>query len=394
MGCRSNSKAVNEPWRQTLLADTGTQVQCLRFFDTPDGTPCLSWVEVGAQETPRLLFTIWEPQTGRFADPVPVPMEAKVAIHEEGMPKLVFKGEGTIMVLYETSTASKEHRFGIRDLRFRISEDGGKSWSKPRSMGSKRRPSDSQSFASITRLADGEVGVVWLDTDPQPRIPGSRPVYFARSAGRDSFSSPLRVDHAACPCCRTAILPLPNGQVLLAYRDLDSNSHRDISLVWLSEEGTPLVRQAGISMDEWKVDGCPHLGPSLARGDTTVFLTWYTGASPSGLYIAEICPTRGQIQKRRLSSQAKFASPSVHPDGTPWVVFSEPYKMDNASYSRIQLSQVNGQENLRTEISSPRAQATHPVLYIGGKAKTYRLAAWIEEGKVVVRELPESLDPN
>lgn len=128
-----------------------------------------------------------------------------------------------------------EHRLGIRDLRYILSDDGGRSWTDPQSIGNKIREDDSRSFGFIQRMADGEVGICWLDTDPQ--IEGGRPLYFARTQGDNRFSPPVKIQSRVCPCCRTALTISAQGEIQLAFRDLDPDSHRDISLAWSQDGG-------------------------------------------------------------------------------------------------------------------------------------------------------------
>jgi hypothetical protein len=96
---------------------------------------------------------------------------------------------------------------------------------------------------------------------------------------------------------------------VLLFRDILPGGVRDHSLARLAEAGVE-VRRA--SVDEWKIEACPHHGPALAvDAGGTYHLAWFTaGSRAQGLLYAN---TRDQ--GRTFSTPFSFGSAerSSHP---------------------------------------------------------------------------------
>ena len=83
------------------------------------------------------------------------------------------------------------------------------------------------------------------------------------------------IDERVCDCCCTALVALPDGELLAAYRDRDGQEVRDIALARRSPGGQWTA--LGVPFpDGWTIDGCPVNGPALAASGSRVALAWYT----------------------------------------------------------------------------------------------------------------------
>src|SRR5690606_12959008 len=143
-----------------------------------------------------------------------------------------------------------------------------------------------------------------------------------------------------------------DGQIQIAYRDLDSFSHRDISLAWSTDGGYHSEKSPRISGDKWMIDGCPHNAPSLCAGKANTYMTWFTGAKEPGLYFARINQDKETEGKIALTSKGRFAHISVSETGDPLVILEENYQVEGQSYHRILLGQIHDDTMITQEVSS------------------------------------------
>src|SRR5690606_36291115 len=153
----------------------------------------VSWVEIDSANKKYFYFARWDHHDKAFSSPKPIPMAENASIHEEGMPKIAFKSDGTMIALYETNIPIENCRFGLSDIQYVVSSDRGVTWTAPQSVRSQDAQKVSASFANILRLDDGEAGVSWLDSDPANGH-GGRPVMFARTDGTASFSEAVTIE--------------------------------------------------------------------------------------------------------------------------------------------------------------------------------------------------------
>ena len=67
---------------------------------------------------------------------------------------------------------------------------------------------------------------------------------------------------------------------VVAYRDLDANEVRDISVVRKTQQGWTKPR--AVHEDGWKIAGCPVNGPQLDARGRDVVAGWFTAAGDKG----------------------------------------------------------------------------------------------------------------
>jgi hypothetical protein len=89
-------------------------------------------------------------------------------------------------------------------------------------------------------------------------------VYYAVSDdGGASWKGDFKVADHSCECCRIALAADTDGQPVAFWRHVFDGSERDHAWARLTPDGKPgPIRRA--TFDAWKVDACPHQGPSLA----------------------------------------------------------------------------------------------------------------------------------
>ena len=218
---------------------------------------------------------------------VSAPGEAVVTAGEN-RPALHVSADGGVVVVYSTP----QDRFGSR-LRLSASADGGRHFSAPVTVNGGRLGAG-HAYAVPGLGPDGRAFVAWLDTGDG----GADTAGGAKPRGSSLFFSEIDpvsggtptntlLARPTCECCRLSLAVDTDGRPVVAGRFLFSGA-RDIGLVKAGPGGG--LRRA--TDDDWRIDACPHQGPSLSidRGAQTpgrYHLSWFTaGARRQGLFYA------------------------------------------------------------------------------------------------------------
>lgn len=367
-----------------LLSDPRNEASCVFLTQDEKNNPLVSWAETDSAGNKQFYFANWDAASRKFAAGIGIPIEPNTSIHEEGMPKITVKEDGTMVAIYETSVPSEKSRFGLSDIQYIMSFDKGKTWTPHRSIQSGNAQPGSRSFSSILRLDDGEIGVSWLDTDPDNTHIG-RPVMFAKTEGKEGFGNAVLIEPFACQCCRTALSSDGQGNVQVVFRDLLSGSVRDISVSSSGDNGRTFSKAVPFSNDHWVIDGCPHNGPSVVSKNEKTYVTWFTGSEQNGVFYAALDKDNNMLLKRQLSPDGRFVQLCLMPDGTRIAAYNASYHQGDSVYYKIIVTRIEGEEFFEKEISLPRVHASHPVLQAEGQQHV--IVGWTENNKVYYRRV-------
>ncbi|MBO9638679.1 MAG: exo-alpha-sialidase [Siphonobacter aquaeclarae] len=265
---------------------------------TPKGTVALSWTEKDDRNIVHYYWAESKDQGRTFG-------EKKQIFESPGMsgsrlmrPKLLFKKDGTWATVFAlrgdvpaaaASTGGHEHHHGGEapkapsgrpsDLQivFSLSKDQGKTWSVPAPVHADRTPKVVRGFFDATVLANGEIGVAYLrDIDGRPH---ERDLRFVTSSG-DTFGSETVLDPFVCDCCNISLLVDDKGILNLYYRENQENI-RDIAKMTSSDNGKTFSKPQILFADNWKINGCPHSGPTSAAGPGGNVISWFSGTAES-----------------------------------------------------------------------------------------------------------------
>lgn len=207
-----------------------------------------------------------------------------IAARGEARPHIAFGSQGEIYISY-TSTVARPH---IGDIRFVRSVDGGQTFSAPVTVHADRTFTV-HSFESMAVDPEGRIYIAWIDgrdaeqaKKRQERYAGSA-VYYAVSSDRGAtFKGDYKVADHSCECCRIGLALGPQGRPVAFWRHVFAPNIRDHALAELSPAGEvpPPIRA---SFDDWRIDACPHHGPSLAYApDGTRHQVWFNGKEGDG----------------------------------------------------------------------------------------------------------------
>lgn len=265
-----------------------------RFSTDRSGNPMVSWAERESDERVSFYFAFSTDEAShglQFGPKIKVKAPAALSTHAEGMPKLAQKTDGTLLALFEVPRPVPASRFA-GDLLYVTSSDEGQTWTEPKPVHRDTRPGTSHSFADLTRLPNGEIGIVWLD-EKRPRQEG-RPVMFVQTKPGGGFTDEVTADENACQCCRTNVFVDAQKRIHLTYRDMlpgkpGEIGARDISHVVSNDAGRTFSPPAVVLADDWRVNACPHAGPSVAMVGNDLFASWFSGKEDAvGLRLAKL----------------------------------------------------------------------------------------------------------
>jgi hypothetical protein len=157
------------------------------------------------------------------------------------------------------------------DLRIAWSTDGT-SWSAP--VAPNRDKTISQhGFGSLFPLAGGGTGLVWLDGRATHGDEGDMQL---RAAIFDKSHKPLSdtvIDSRVCECCPTSVALTADGPIA-AFRNRSAGEIRDIYVTRLAAGRWTMP--IPVHRDNFKIEGCPVNGPSIAARGRDVVVAWFT----------------------------------------------------------------------------------------------------------------------
>jgi hypothetical protein len=230
-----------------------------------------------------------------------------VAAEGENRPKLAFGPKGEIYVTWTSPTSAKF----TGDIRFARSLDGGRTWSAPTVVHHDRQVITHR-FESLIVDPKGRLWVAWVDKrDLKIAEEAGRPyrgaaIYYAYSDDRGAtWSADTKLADSSCECCRIALAVDQQGRVAAMWRHVFEPNERDHAFAFLGAS-KPTVERA--TVDRWRIDACPHHGPSLAFGaDGTRHAVWFSQVDGQGAAFYGQLAQNGPKAVRKLPAGATHA---------------------------------------------------------------------------------------
>ncbi|MEX0772071.1 MAG: sialidase family protein, partial [Balneolales bacterium] len=306
----------------------------------------------------------------------------------ESMAKMVFKPNGDIVAVYEVDTKSEINPYS-GEIRYVYSTDNGVSWSNPSPVHQDTSSHKGRGFFDVELLANGEVGVAWLDaTYPD----GGRPLHFAQTTPENQFENEIMVENLACECCRVALESDAFGNIHLVFRNIDKIAEyehiRDFAYSVSRDDGLTFSTPVIVSDDGWEFVGCPHTGAGFAVAGKNLHMAWYTMGGGSGLYYTSSSNSGQTFSERELISEhGRTPQVAVSNNGRVGMVWRESSGSNiqhsdhdghnqSASKSTIMLQIRDGHTSKNTYLlSDGNSEVSFPVIHNNGD--NY-LIAWTE----------------
>jgi hypothetical protein len=341
------------------------------------GNPVLSWVE-GEKGSEHLFYAVFNQKKGSFNQVIKILPSKGLSPHHESMPKVAFKGDGTVVALYSKKKPTPENRFAGA-IYYVESSDKGANWTSPKYLHNGDTTAGiGRSFFDIASLPDGEVGAIWLDG--RNKLENGSSLFFAKTTSKKGFAKDIEIGKNTCQCCRTDIYLQSDKSINIAYRNIFNDSIRDMAHIRSEDLGKTFSKPKRISADDWIIYGCPHTGPTMTEMNDKLHFFWFTMGGDEGIY-----HTAKDNQTKRFAKRDLFSPHARHPqtttlsDGTLALVWDENFKTEKSYTNRIGLFlQKSGKEE-KKYITSNQVSADHPVIM--GLENDKILVAWVQKEK-------------
>ena len=199
------------------------------------------------------------------------------------MPKIALAPGGAVFVAWTRSGA----RPYTGDIRFARALDGGLTFSDPVVVNDDGLTTGHR-FETLSVNVAGDVFLVWIDkrdletaTAAGSTYAGAALYYAWSTDGGATFTSNAKIKDHVCECCRIAVAIEDTGWPVLVWRDVLDGIRDHRILRFLDRDRVSAL--ARVAVDNWRIDACPHHGPSLAiDSEGTYHTVWATGVSPRG----------------------------------------------------------------------------------------------------------------
>lgn len=262
----------------------------------PDGGLYLSWIEPAGEKSHRLMLAR-RVAGGEWDAPRQVAQGRNWFVNWADFPS-VAAHEGALFAHWLERGGAGGYDYGVRVA---VSRDGGATWSAPVTPHRDRTPGE-HGFVSMVPRGDGRLALVWLD-GRNAEAGGMRLMASSVDPGA-ALGPEVVLDDRVCDCCQTAAARTDAG-IVVAYRDRSPNEIRDISVV--RETASGWTQPATVGADNWRINGCPVNGPSLAAKGRQVALAWFAAPGDESRVQVAFSPDGG----------ATFGSPVRVDDGKP-----------------------------------------------------------------------------
>ena len=249
----------------------------------PDGTLWLAWDAGGFVSVAR------STDFGHTFSPAVLVNALPLALDwgPDARPAIALDRQGRIAVAF---AVFKDKEFNGQVF-YTHSEDGGQTFARPAPI---TADAESQRFQVVAFDPDGSLFAAWLDKRNRAparmrgeKYPGAALAFTWSTDHGATLSDTRLAQDNTCECCRIGVAFAGPGRPIVLFRNIFDGSIRDHAITTFVNPTTPgpIYR---VSVDDWRIEACPHHGSSLAvapNGDYHV--TWFTsGSARKGLFYA------------------------------------------------------------------------------------------------------------
>jgi len=265
----------------------------------------LSWLETDNDE-PALKFA--ERTATGWTPPVKVASGEDWFITEADTPSVLRLSNGTLVADWMQSSSDE---FEASNLRLSYSKDDGKTWSKtflPHHDGTITQ----HAFATLFELANGNLGVVWLDgrLTVKDREHGPMTLRYGAYNAQWAQVSDRGIDVKVCDCCTTSVAMTADGPIAV-YRNRTDDEIRDIYVTRYENGGWTAGKT--VHDDGWSIHACPVNGPSISANGRNVAVAWFVAKNDQGQAFAAFSNDAGRTwgQQIRLDDAASLGKVEI-----------------------------------------------------------------------------------
>lgn len=274
----SSSPAANEALIiQPSQSPTDGDSREPELNSTQDGRIILSWVE--KIDAKRYALRTSMRDANGWSEARTVAQGEDWFVNWADFPSVIALQDGSLAAHWLVKSGTSTYAYNVHIAR---SKDGGQTWTKPLVPHLDNTQTE-HGFVSLIPLGDTRLGVVWLDgrnmknmkEEEGEHTPSSETMTLRYAAidADGKLADEAQLDERVCECCQTSAALTSDG-VMAVYRDRSETEVRDIYSV-RQKHGTWGTPQP-VHMDNWKINGCPVNGPSIATDGQRVAVAWFT----------------------------------------------------------------------------------------------------------------------
>ncbi|KGO97329.1 hypothetical protein Q767_01645 [Flavobacterium enshiense DK69] len=377
----SNSQ-IKETETKYISSENGSTTSCPFFTSDRKGRTVMTYGKETTGKDAVLNYAVFNAKTKSFGAPIEIPSSKGVELHGENMPKMVFKPNGEIIAVWGIDNPTPKKKYGGL-IQYSQSFDGGKNWTPAKRLVNDQNGID-QRYFDIDLLPSGEVAIIWLDNRTKTDLDGST-LYYAVTKGKKGFQNEKVIGETTCQCCRTDLFVGKNGVIYAAYRDIINEEIRDMVLSYSSDNGKTFSKPKRISADDWKINGCPHTGPTMTHNENGLHFAWFTMGGGAGVFYANSSDNGKSFSKRdnvSANASAKHPQISALKNSNVVIVWDESAEINGNYFNRIGLQhRAKNGKVMETEFvtSSAEGMSTFPI--VKALSETEVLIAWSQGGK-------------
>jgi hypothetical protein len=246
----------------------------------------VSWLDSDNDE-PTLKFA--ERTASSWTQPTKVASGEDWFITEADTPSVLRLSKGTLVADWMQSSSDE---FEASNLRLVTSKDNGKTWSKP-FLPHHDGTITQHAFATLFELANGNLGLVWLDgrLTVKDREHGPMTLRYGAYNAQWAQASDRGIDTKVCDCCTTTVALTADGPIA-AYRNRTDDEIRDI-YVTRYENGAWTAGKP-VHDDGWQIHACPVNGPAISAKGRDVAIAWFVAKNDQGQAFAAFSKDAGR----------------------------------------------------------------------------------------------------
>jgi len=347
------------------VSDSQSIVNAHANYLTTDhkGNLVMSWVKGSIEEESIVAFAISTDKGKTFAQKIEVPATKGVSTaHGECPPKIAFKKDGTIYILFRVDEPTDEN-FYAGDIYVVTSADGGKSWSPRKRV--TRTTGYSRGFFDVKTMADGEIGAIWLESRAaNDTVSIGSTIKFAKTTGQIDFAKEKTISENVCQCCKTKLYIAKNKGIHVVFRKIFEDGSRDMAHTFSMDNGQHFSQAKNVNPDNWKINGCPHVGPDMVASGKDLHVVWFTMGGKGGISTASSADNGQSFTTATTLAGTKASHPQISalPDGSLAVVWDESCEKEGKLEKKIGLQTFHGTGKGETIYLTQKTNVVHPVI--------------------------------
>lgn len=356
--CNTEQQKAN---RENILSDTSHEAVTPLFGKDHLGQPYIWWIEKSVDKKNILVFASSKDQGASFEKAMSIPVTSGCNDgHGQGMPRLIFKKDGTMLVVYHKKEATEENPYAGK-IYYSQSYDQGKTWEAPLLLHQDTLKENSHGFPALTLLPNGEVAAIWLDG--RNKLPYSE-MFLSRTEGKKGFLKEMKIGGPTCQCCKLDFYADKEQRVHILYRGIMENDIRDIMHMASLDSGKAFSIPSRISEDDWKIKGCPHAGPGMVLHRDSLHYVWFTMGGGDGIFYCRSDKEGKQFSKRENLAKGISKYPQIISlEETKLVLTWQEYdtiSLKGQSYNRVKLLFREKDKQRNIYATEEGITATHP----------------------------------